>query len=378
MIPYEKKICRKEKLMAEAVYVPVKCLTEFTIDALLKMGVPANDAIIIADALLSSDLYGVRSHGIAHLNWYYQRIKAGLQQAVTRWTIVNETITTAVMDGGNGWGMVVGYNAMSLAIQKARNYGLGAVAVRNSSHYGIAGYYSRMAVKENMVGMSFTNAHPSIAPTFGVKPMLGTNPIAFSAPTDEVFPFSFDAATSIAPRGKIEIAARAKKPIPEGWVIKEDGSPATDSAGLIEEMNQEKAALLPLGGSGELMGGHKGYGLATIVEILSSAFQDGAFLSQLHDKDEEGKTRPSRIGHFFLAINIESFLPSESFRYTAGSILRELRGYNDEEKIYTAGEKAYLNERRAQQEGIRIPPSVQSALSSLRDELKITGHDLGF
>ena len=222
--------------------------------------------------------------------------------------------------------------------------------------------------------------HPSPRPSEWNR-CFGTNPIAFSAPTDEEFPFSFDAATSIAPRGKIEIAERAHKPIPEGWVIKEDGSPATDSAKLIDEMNEGKAALLPLGGSGELMGGHKGYGLATMVEILSAAFQDGAFLSQLHDKDEGGIPHPSRIGHFFLAINIESFLPLDRFRNTAGSILRELRAYSKapgELKIYTAGEKAHNNEMRAKQEGVRIPPSVQKALNALCTELNITSHGLGF
>ena len=369
--------------MAEAVYVQVKKLTDFMVEAMLKMGVPHPDAEIAADVLLSSDLYGVRSHGIAHLRWYYQRIKAGLQQPVTHWKIVSESLTTAVIDGANGMGMVVGYHAMKLAIQKARKYGTAAVAVRNSSHYGIAGYYSRMAAKEGMVGMSFTNAHPSIAPTGGVEPMLGTNPIAFSAPTDEEFPFTFDAATSIAPRGKIEIAARAKKPIPEGWVIKDDGTPATDSASLIEEMNKGRAALLPLGGKGELMGGHKGYGLATMVEILSSAFQEGAFLSELHDHDELGNPHPSRIGHFFLAINIASFLPVEKFQFTTGSILRELRAYkrpmgcDSGNRIYTAGEKAYENSNKAMREGIRIPPSVQKNLNALCADLHIT-HNLGF
>jgi L-2-hydroxycarboxylate dehydrogenase (NAD+) len=370
--------------MTEAVYVPVKKMTDFMIEALLQMGVPRPDAEISADILLASDLYGVRSHGVAHLRWYHQRIKSGLQQPVTNWTMVHETLTTAVIDGANGMGMVVAYNAMKIAIEKARRMGLAAVAVRNSSHYGIAGYYSRMAAKEGMVGMSFTNAHPSIAPTFGVEPMLGTNPIAFSAPTDEEFPFTFDAATSIAPRGKIEIAARAKKPIPEGWVIREDGTPATDSSSLIEEMNQGKAALLPLGGSGELMGGHKGYGLATMVEIFSSAFQDGSFLSQLHDKDDSGNPHPSRIGHFFLAMNVENFLPLNRFKKTAGSLLRELREYGrspedspGDTRIYTAGEKSHENEMNARKTGIRIPPSVQMHLNALCAELKIT-HDLGF
>jgi L-2-hydroxycarboxylate dehydrogenase (NAD+) len=365
--------------MAEAIYVPAHRLMDFAIDALIKMGVPRADAEIAADVILAADLCGVRSHGLAHLKWYYQRMKAGLQQPATPWTIVHETTTTAVMDGGNGIGMVAGYHAMRIAIEKARQNGLAAVAVRNSSHYGIAGYYSRMAAREGMVGMSFTNAHPSIAPTFGVKPLLGTNPIAFSAPTDEEFPFTFDAATSIAPRGKIEIAERTGKPIPKGWVIKSDGSLATDSSHLIEAMNKGEAALLPIGGSGELMGGHKGYGLATMVEILSAAFQDGAFLSELDDTDKTGNPHPSRIGHFFLAINIEHFLPLDRFRKTAGGIVRELRdSRKGDKRIYTAGEKAHENAAQAMQEGVKVGPNLQKALSALRTELNITGHDLGF
>jgi LDH2 family malate/lactate/ureidoglycolate dehydrogenase len=363
------------------VHVPVDRLTNFMIDALMKMEVPRKDAEIVAEVLLAADLVGVRSHGIAHLKMYHERMKMGLQLPQTRWTIVQESPTTAVIDGGNGMGMVVGWNAMKIAIEKARQHGLAAVAVRNSSHYGIAGYYTRMAAKEGMVGMSFTNAHPSIAPTFGVEPMLGTNPIAFSAPTDEEFEFTFDAATSIAPRGKIEIAARAGKPIPAGWVIKSDGSLATDSSDLIEKMNKNEAALLPLGGSGELMGGHKGYGLATIVEILSASFQDGAFLSELHDHDKQGNLHFLRIGHFFLAINVENFLPLERFQQTTGSIARELRDSKKapgEKKIYSAGEKSFHNTARVKREGVEIPPGVQKALNALREELNITGHDLGF
>jgi L-2-hydroxycarboxylate dehydrogenase (NAD+) len=368
-------------MVDESVYVPVQKLTDFMINALLKMGVPRADAEIVAEVLLASDLCGVRSHGIAHLKMYHERMKQGLQLPVTNWTVVKETPTTAVIDGGNGMGMVVGYHAMKMAIEKARRNGMAAVAVRNSSHYGIAGYYTRMAAKEGMAGMSFTNAHPSIAPTFGVEPMLGTNPIAFSAPTDEQFPYTFDAATSIAPRGKIEVAARAGKPIPAGWVIKEDGSLATDSSNLIEEMNKSRAALLPLGGSGELMGGHKGYGLATMVEIFSAAFQDGAFLSELHDHDKSGKIHPLRIGHFFMALNVENFLPVERFRKTTGSIVRELRESKKapgDERIYTAGEKAHMIAGRVMREGVEIPPGLQKNLNALRAELKITGHDLGF
>ncbi len=364
-----------------SVYVPVPRLKRFLQDALEAMGVPPPDAAIAADVLLAADLAGVHSHGIAHLKMYYNRIRDGLQLPVTRWSVVSETPATAVIDGGNGIGMVVGYHAMKTAIGKARACGIAAVAVRNSSHYGIAGYYARMAAGEGMVGMTFTNAHPSIAPTFGVEPLLGTNPIAFSAPTDEAFPFTFDAATSIAPRGAIEVAARAGEPIPAGWVIRGDGSLATSSRGLIHEMDRGDAALLPLGGSGEQMGGHKGYGLAAMVEIVSAAFQDGAYLSALRDTDGEGNRNPSRIGHFFLAIDIAPFVPLERFRQTAGGIVRELRASRKapgEERIYTAGEKAAIHARRVRDEGVEIPAGVQKALRALRDELGIEGQGLGF
>jgi LDH2 family malate/lactate/ureidoglycolate dehydrogenase len=363
------------------VYVPVETLTDFMIDALAKMGVPQDDARIVAEILLASDLCGVSSHGVAHLRMYYRRIQKGLQLPVTDWSIVRATPTTAVIDGGNGMGMVVGFNAMRIAIEKAREHGLGAVAVRNSSHYGIAGYYTRMAAREGMVGMSFTNAHPSIAPTFGNEPMLGTNPIAFSAPTDEEFPFTFDAATSIVARGKIEVAKRSGKPIPTGWVMREDGSLPTDATHLIEEMTRNEAALLPLGGSGEMMGGHKGYGLSTMVEIFSAAFQEGAFLSELHDTDKEGNPHFLSIGHFFLAMNVEHFVPLGSFRKTAGSIVRELRASRKvpgEERIYSAGEKAHAEAARVMAEGVEIPPGLQRSLNKLRAELNIENHDLGF
>lgn len=362
-------------MMDENIKVPVSRLKRFVIEVLVKMGVPQGDAQITAEVLLAADLYGVRSHGIAHLKMYYNRIKTGLQLPVTRCTVLHATPTTAVLDGGNGLGMVVGYRAMKMAIERARSNGLGAVAVRNSSHFGVAGYYTRMAAEEDMVGMAFTNAHPSIAPTFGVEPLLGTNPVAFSAPTDEAFPFSFDAATSISPRGAIEVAARAGKSIPEGWVIRQDGSLATDSQGLIQEMNRGEAALLPLGGRGELMGGHKGYGLATMVEILSAAFQDGAFLSDLNDTRKNGKLHSSCIGHFFLAMNVGHFTPIERFRNKTGNILRELRASRKapgEERIFTAGEKSNINKERVLEEGVEIPPGVQKALSELRELLDIS------
>jgi L-2-hydroxycarboxylate dehydrogenase (NAD+) len=365
----------------KSVYVPVQKLVDFMVDALVAMKVPQDEAKIIADVLITSDLWGVRSHGIAHLKMYYERMKRGLQLPITNITVVKDTPTTAVLDGGNGMGMVVGYKAMNMAIEKARKFGLGAVAVRNSSHYGVAGYYPLMAAKEGMFGMSVTNAHPSTAPTFGTRPMLGTNPIAVAAPTDEAFPYMFDAATSVAPRGKIEIAARASKPVPEGWVVNQEGVSVTDSANMIKEMDLGNVALLPVGGMGELMGGHKGYGLSTLVEILSASFQNGTYLWGLTDTDAEGKPQFLRIGHFFLAMDVEHFIPLAEFKKITGNIMRELREspkVPGQSRIYTAGEKEYSNTQRVQSEGVEITPGVQKALQALQQELKLSGHDFGF
>lgn len=365
----------------ESVHVPVDTLVDFMVLALQKMGVPAEDAKIIADVLITSDYWGVRSHGVAHLKMYYERMQAGLQLPVTDWSVVKETPTTAVIDGGNGMGMVVGYHAMQLAIQKAREFGLGAVAVRNSSHYGVAGYYPLMAVREGMVGFSVTNGHPSTVPTFGVKPMLGTNPIAIAAPTDEDFPFMYDAATSIIPRGKIEVAARASKPIPAGWVVGQDGNSVTETGNLIKRMNEGTAALLPLGGIGEILGGHKGYDLSTMVEIFSAAFQNGTYLWGLTDTDSEGKPQFLRIGHFFLAFDVEHFIPLNDFKKITGNIMRELRGSPvapGQERIYTAGEKEYYNTQKVKKQGVEMPTGLQKALKALQLELNIKESNLGF
>ncbi len=208
---------------------------------------------------------------------------------------------------------------MQMAIDKARQYGMGAVAVRNSAHFGIAGYYPLMAVKAGMIGMAFTNARPSIAPTFGVKPMLGTNPIAFGCPTDEEFPFLYDAATSITQRGKLEVLARKDKMAPAGlghrpgWQLPDrPAAPAWMGLGR----NRGPAALGRR--RAKPWAGTKGYGLATIVEILSASLQTGSFLYGLIGLDEQGKAQPNCLGHFFMAMNIENFYQPGSFKKTTG------------------------------------------------------------
>ncbi len=364
-----------------SVYVPVETLQRFMHDVFVKLGVPEEDACITAEILITSDLRGIESHGIGRLKLYYDRIRQGMQFPVTNFEIVRESPTTAVVDGHHGMGQVIGHRAMSLAIQKARKFGMGSVAVRNSTHFGIAGYYPLMAVKEDMVGLTVTNARPSIAPTFGVRPMLGTNPIAFGAPSDEPFPFLFDAATSITQRGKLEVLSRKKKPAPAGWVIDPQGATLTDPDFILASFAKETAALLPLGGDGETLGGHKGYGLATMVEILSASLQSGAFLWDLIGFDEQGNRRPNMLGHFFMAIDVAAFTEPEDFKKTTGEILRQLRAATLEPgqtRIYTAGEKEYYNEMRVRQNGVEVLPDLQRDIKQMQEELGLAGYNFPF
>lgn len=354
--------------------VPVDVLERFMRDVFLKLGVPAEDAQISAQILITSDLRGIESHGIGRLKMYYDRIREGTQFACTQMEVVRESPTTAVVDGHHGMGQVIGYRSMALAIEKARQYGMGAVAVRNSAHFGIAGYYPLMAVKAGMIGMAFTNARPSISPTFGVKPMLGTNPIAFGCPTDEDFPFLFDAATSIIQRGKLEVLERLEKPAHQGWVIDQQGQPLTNASDCLKMFGLSSAALLPLGGAGETLGGHKGYGLATIVEILSASLQTGSFLYGLMGLDEDGRKIPNKLGHFFMAMNVEAFTDLETFRHTTGEILRELRAADRQpgcERIYTAGEKEFEIEQRIRRDGVLIVPNLLKDVQKIVRELEM-------
>jgi L-2-hydroxycarboxylate dehydrogenase (NAD+) len=352
--------------------VAADMLEGFMRDVFIKLGVPEDEARQSAEILITSDLRGIESHGIGRLKMYFDRIKQGVQYTTTQFEIVRESPTTAVVDGHHGMGQVIAHRSMQMAIDKARQFGMGAVAVRNSSHFGIAGYYPLMAVKAGMIGMAFTNARPSIAPTFSVKPMLGTNPIAFGCPTDEECPFLFDAATSIIQRGKLEVLSRLEKPAQPGWVVDASGSFLVDPNQCLTGFGQECAALLPLGGAGEVMAGHKGYGLATIVEIFSAALQTGSFLYGLLGIDEQGKPAHNCIGHFFMAMNIESFCALEDFKKTTGSILRELRAATLQpgcERIYTAGEKEFENERRVRQQGVVVVPNLLKDIRVIIEEL---------
>ncbi|MDI9479599.1 MAG: Ldh family oxidoreductase [Syntrophomonadaceae bacterium] len=363
-------------------WIPFDLMEQFMVDVFVGLGVPLDDARICAEVLITSDKRGIDSHGIGRLKpIYYDRIKKGIQNAVTQWEIVKEGPTTAVIDGHHGMGHVISYRATQMAIEKAATYGMGMVTVRNSTHYGIAGYYALMAVENDMIGITGTNARPSIAPTWGVENMLGTNPLTFGIPTDEEFPFVLDCATSVSQRGKIEVYDRLGKDIPPGWVIDEKGETRTDTKQILVDLVQGKAALTPLGGLGEEQGGYKGYGYATVVEILSAALQQGAFLKALSGFDENGQAQPYRLGHFFIAIQVEAFTELDLFKKTAGEILRQLRGSRvspGAERIYTAGEKEYLAWLDRRDRGVPVNLALQKDMVAMRNELGLNQYHFPF
>ncbi|GAB6091040.1 Ldh family oxidoreductase [Spirochaeta dissipatitropha] len=354
-------------------------IKDFMKKVFVGLGVPEADADICADVLIEADLRGIDSHGINRLKpIYYDRIKAGIQFPNAPIDIVREGPTTAVLDANNGMGMVVSHKAMAMAVDKAKKLGMGMTVVRNSTHYGIAGYYPLMAAEKGCIGLSGTNARPSIAPTFGVENMLGTNPQTWAIPTDEDFPFFLDCATSVSQRGKIEVYDRLGKPLPEGWVVRRDGTTATDPGEVLKDLIAGNAALTPLGGIGEDGGGYKGYGYAVVTEILSAALQGGQFLKALSGFDDQGNKQPYRLGHFFMAIDIEAFTDLESFKKTTGDILRALRNSDKapgQERIFTAGEKEWDAYRIRSVDGIEVSESVAEEFRIMADELGIQGFD---
>ncbi|MCI8329109.1 MAG: Ldh family oxidoreductase [Oscillibacter sp.] len=359
-------------------YVSWDLMDRFLTDAFKGYGVPEEDAKICADVLLESDRRGIESHGCNRFKpIYIDRIVNGTLLPVTKMDIVKDTPTTVVMDANNGMGMVASYHMMEMLIEKAAKYGMAGGTIYNSTHYGIAGYWTSMAEKAGMIGISGTNARPSVAPTWGVEPMMGTNPFTFSLPTDEEFAFNFDCATSIVQNGKIEYYARGGKPTPEGLVVTKDGGTMTDSAKILTEMRAGNCALLSIGGLGEATGGYKGYGFTTIVEILSSALAGGPHLKELSGKNPDGSNKMYRLGHFFFVINPEFFMGLDTFKKTAGDICRGLRNSEKApgaERIYTAGEKEWLAWQDRKDKGVPVSESVQKEIIEVRDKLGLPYH----
>lgn len=355
----------------------------FAADVLRAVGATGEEANVVSDVLVTADRTGIDTHGIQRLGYTVRRVRRGVTRPGAPITVVRETPGTALVDGGHGFGHVVGVRAMGIAIEKARAVGVGAVAVRNSTHYGIAGYHAKLAVDAGLVGLTTTNARPALAPTGGTTPLYGTNPIAFGAPSDDDLPFLFDAAMALVQRGKIEVLAREGRPLPSGWAIGADGRPAVDARAVLRDLVAGDAALLPLGGADEATGGHKGYGLATVVEILSGVLAGGPFLSALAGGDvargddpgsDSTAPVPYRTGHFFLALDPGAFVEPAGFRRSVSALLAELRAARRRDPdvpVLTAGERELRTARERDADGIPVSDELAAELQALARELGV-------
>ena len=346
--------------MAKFLLFRAQDLKDYMVRFFTKLKVPQADAETAAEVLITADLRGVDSHGIIRLNTYYgDRLRKGLIDPLSPVTILNETPVSLALSGGNGMGQVVGKHAMTRAIEKARQSGMAMVTVRNSNHYGIAGYYAMMALQSDMIGISFTNSQPLVAPTYGRKALIGTNPIAVAVPAGKERPYVLDMATSIVPIGRITVYDKAKKPIPSGWGIDSEGRVTTDPAAVLKG-----GALMPLGGV-DLMRGYKGYGLGLLVDIFSGVLSGSAFAADVGHPSSEG--RFANVGHFFAAIRIDLFRPIDEFKQSMDDLIHQMKESPKaagQERIFIHGEKEFELARRNATEGV---PLLEPVVNSLKD-----------
>jgi L-2-hydroxycarboxylate dehydrogenase (NAD+) len=322
--------------------------------------VPRDEAQIVADVLVEADRRGITSHGVVRLSSYYgDRLRQKLIKPAAQISVVHETETSALLDGGNGLGQVVAHRAMSLCVRKAQSANIAAVAVRNSNHFGIAGYYAMMALEHSMIGVALTNSQPLVAPTFGRSAMVGTNPIAVAVPAGRKMPFVLDMATSTVSIGRIRVYEKTSKSIPLGWAVDSSGTPTSDPGDVLAG-----GALLPLGGGAETSG-YKGYGLAVAVDILAGLLPGASFGSHVGHPTDLGA---AGVGHFFLAMQIGAFRKEEDFRADVDALVEELaqapKG-SGQARIYVAGEKEYETAAECKVRGI---PLVVEVVRQLAEE----------
>jgi L-2-hydroxycarboxylate dehydrogenase (NAD+) len=350
-------------------------LKAFVAQVLAKMGVPRQDAEVTADVLVAADLRGIDSHGVARTRRYVEGLRDGVMLARPDIRAVHETPVSALIDGGGGLGQVVGVKGMRLAMEKASHAGLGFVAVRNSNHYGIAGYYAMMALERGLIGISMTNAAVLVVPTFGRNAVLGTNPMSIAVPTGQQRPFVLDMATSVVTRGKLEEYERLEKPLLQGWATDSDGIPTQDAGEVLRNLKGRLGGgILPLGGAIEETGGHKGYGLALLVDILCGVLPGAAYATRVYPKDENGKPLPANVGHFFGALQVDSFRPLAEFKASMDDIIETLKGSakaEGQQRIFIHGEKEFEVAEERMRQGIPLNPKVIRDLQQIGEELGV-------
>ena len=343
-------------------------LYRFCMDAFRGFGFTEEESGIITDVLLTSDMYGIESHGMQRMVRYHKGIESGMIKIDAKPETVFETPVSAVLDGHDGMGQLIGHKAMTMAIEKAKKTGVGIVSVRHSNHYGIAGYYAKMACREGLIGFSCTNSEAIMVPTFGRKAMIGSNPIAISMPADP-YDFFFDASTTVVTRGKLEMYNKMEKPLPEGWALNKNGQPSTDAPDVLANIRAKNGGgIMPLGGSTEQLGSHKGYGYGMICEIFSSILSMGDTSNYCMTG---GK---GRICHGFAAIDPACFGDPDAIRGHLSTYLQELRDSpksEGQERIYTHGEKAIASIKDRMENGIPVNDNTMVELLDLCESLKL-------
>jgi len=337
-------------------------LNLFCNDAFREFGFSEEDAKIISDVLLQSDLYGIESHGMQRMVRYHKGIEKGMIKIDAKPEVVFETPVTAVVDGHDGMGQLIGHMSMKLAINKAKEAGIGIVSARNSNHYGIAGYYAKMACDEDLIGFSCTNSEAIMVPTFGRLAMIGSNPIAFAMPA-EPYDFLFDASTTVVTRGKLEMYNKMEKPLPNGWALDKKGHDSTNAPDVLANIIAKNGGgIMPLGGSSEISGSHKGYGFGMICEIFSSVLSLGMTSNYCMQGTKSG------ICHGFAAINPAYFGDAEEIKKHLSAYLQELREAPKAEgknRIYTHGEKEIENLKIIKENGIPVNDNTMVELLNL-------------
>lgn len=353
-------------------FFPYKILSDFTKDIFRKLGLPQQDIDLATNVLLSADVRGIDSHGIARLSGYARLIEAGRANPEPKVKVVYETPSTATVDGDRGLGLVVAPFAMRVAIEKAKQVGTGWVSVKNSNHYGIAAYHAMMALEHDMIGVSMTNASALVAPTFSMERMLGTNPICVVVPAGEESPFVADMATTTAANGKLEILQRKNKPTPVGWVQDKEGNSSTDAHTL-----KQGGALLPLGSDRE-RSSHKGYALGSVVDIFSAVLSGAnygpwvppfpAYVPMPQNMPGEG------IGHFFGAMRVDGFRPADEFKKHMDQWIRRFRTakpINPDQPVLIPGDVEREMEAERMTAGIPLHEAVINDLKGLADKLGV-------
>ena len=347
----------------------LETLERFCGDAFSAFGFSGEQSAQISDVLLTADLYGIESHGMQRMVRYHKGIEKGQIHLDAQPEIVFETPVSAVIDGHSAMGQLISVFAMNTAIEKAKTSGIGIVSVRESNHYGIAGYYAQMASKQGLIGFSCTNSEAIMVPTFSREAMIGSNPIAVAVPADP-YPFLFDASTTVVTRGKLEMYNKSGKPLPDGWALDENGEPCTEAPRVLANIvGKNGGGIMPLGGSTETLGSHKGYGYGMVAELFSSILSLGVTSNACCTFEDK-----TGICHGFAAIDPAIFGDADAIKAHFSEYLAALRESalaQGADRIYTHGEKEVFAEEQRRKDGIPVSDGTMVELADLCEYLKL-------